>query len=512
MDFDTTPYDNLVEKWEPVLDHDALPSINDYHRKRCTAVLLENQEKAIREQMLTEYGNEMGGAFLNPQVGTVGNNALAGYSPVLISLVRRAMPNLIAYDITGVQPMTAPTGLIFAMRSRYGTQKDFTNNNTFTNGIAANRQKNEALFQAPWPVFSGRGNSYGDPSKPGLTGAPTLDGNNINPFEIRGLTSGLGASYDAYGVADANLLAAGGQRYSWEAFRGMLTSQAEYLGDTRAFQEMSFSIERLAVEARSRALKAEYTTELAQDLKAVHGLDAETELANILSQEILHEINREVLYTVYRVAKKGCNQSDLYNHAAGAASGGGVYDLVYDSDGRWSAERFRGLMFQIEREANTIAKETRRGKGNFILCSSDVASALAMGGYLNISPALNVNLEVDDTGNVFAGVLNNKFRVYIDPYAPSGTNFVVVGYKGQVAYDAGLFYCPYVPLQMFRAVGQDTFQPKIGFKTRYGMVSNPFAEEVSLNEVGTRSTGNQYYRLFRVDNLHGIGATGLASA
>jgi hypothetical protein len=517
MDFDTTPYDNLVEKWEPVLDHDALPSINDYHRKRCTAVLLENQEKAIREQMLTEYGNEMGGAFLNPQVGTVGNNALAGYSPVLISLVRRAMPNLIAYDITGVQPMTAPTGLIFAMRSRYGTQSQFTSGQSVTDGVLSNRQKNEALFQSPFPVFSGKGYSYGDVTTGGVSGAAAYDRQNPNPFDLRGLTNGSGASYNQYGIADATMVAAGGSRFSWEAFRGMLTSQAENLGDPtasngRAFQEMSFSIERLAVEARSRALKAEYTTELAQDLKAVHGLDAETELANILSQEILHEINREVLYTVYRVAKKGCNQSDLYNHAAGAASGGGVYDLVYDSDGRWSAERFRGLMFQIEREANTIAKETRRGKGNFILCSSDVASALAMGGYLNISPALNVNLEVDDTGNVFAGVLNNKFRVYIDPYAPSGTNFVVVGYKGQVAYDAGLFYCPYVPLQMFRAVGQDTFQPKIGFKTRYGMVSNPFAEEVSLGEVGTRTTGNQYYRLFRVDNLHGIGATGLASA
>jgi hypothetical protein len=263
---------------------------------------------------------------------------------------------------------------------------------------------------------------------------------------------------------------------------------------------MSITIERLAVEARSRALKAEYTTELAQDLKAVHGLDAETELANILSQEILHEINREVLYTIYRVAKQGGNQGDLKTS--------GTYDLVFDSDGRWSAERFRGLMFQLEREANVIAKETRRGKGNFVVCSSDVASALAMGGYLNISPALNVNLEVDDTGNIFAGVLNNKFRVFIDPYAPTGVNFALVGYKGQVAYDAGIFYCPYVPLQMFRSVGQDTFQPKIGFKTRYGMVSNPFAEDTATTSVGTTAKGNQYYRLLKIDNLHGMGITG----
>jgi hypothetical protein len=490
MDFaDTTPYDTLVEKWEPVLEHDALPNIGDYHRKRCTAVLLENQEKALKEQFLAEYGNEMGGAFLNPQVGSA-NNALAGYSPVLISLVRRAMPNLIAYDIAGVQPMTAPTGLIFAMRSRYGKQSDFTSGQSVTDGILSNRQKNEALFQQPYAPFSGRGNSFGDSSIGGITGAAVFEQNNIDPFAIRGITNGAASSYTV-GTTLAH----------WEAFRGMLTSEAESLGDTSKpkFQEMSFTIERLAVEARSRALKAEYTTELAQDLKAVHGLDAETELANILSQEILHEINREVLFQIYRSAKQGGKSPDLKT--------AGTYDLVYDSDGRWSAERFRGLMFQLEREANVIAKETRRGKGNFIVCSSDVASALAMGGYLNISPALNVNLEVDDTGNVFAGVLNGKFRVFIDPYAPVGVNFALVGYKGQVAYDAGMFYCPYVPLQMFRAVGQDTFQPKIGFKTRYGMVANPFAEDVDLKNVGTATTGNQYYRLLKIDNLHGIGVT-----
>jgi hypothetical protein len=490
MDFaDTTPYDTLVEKWEPVLDHDALPNIGDYHRKRCTAVLLENQEKALKEQFLAEYGNEMGGAFLNPQVGSA-NNALAGYSPVLISLVRRAMPNLIAYDVAGVQPMTAPTGLIFAMRSRYGKQTDFTAGQSVTDGVLSNRQKNEALFQQPYSPFSGRGNCYGDTSLGGISGAAIYENQNLDPFLVRGLTNGsLGNTFQ-------------GQLANWESFRGMLTSEAEQLGvGTKNFQEMSFTIERLAVEARSRALKAEYTTELAQDLKAVHGLDAETELANILSQEILHEINREVLNQIYRSAKQGGKSPDLKT--------AGTYDLIFDSDGRWSAERFRGLMFQLEREANVIAKETRRGKGNFVICSSDVASALAMGGYLNISPALNVNLEVDDTGNVFAGVLNGKFRVFIDPYAPTGVNFALVGYKGQVAYDAGLFYCPYVPLQMFRSVGQDTFQPKIGFKTRYGMVANPFAEDVNLNNVGTATTGNQYYRLLKIDNLHGMGLTGM---
>jgi len=411
---------------------------------------------------------------------------------VLISLVRRAMPNLIAYDIAGVQPMTAPTGLIFAMRSRYGNQAEFKAGQSVTDGVLSNRQKNEALFQAAYPPFSGRGNTYGNTDTGGVTGAAVLEGKNIDPFELRNLPAGAG--FAPYGASGPQ---------AWEAFRGMLTSEAEQLGtsDSKKFAEMSFSIERLAVEARSRALKAEYTTELAQDLKAVHGLDAETELANILSQEILHEINREVLFQIYRTAKQGGNQGDLRNV--------GTYDLVFDSDGRWSAERFRGLMFQLEREANTIAKETRRGKGNFVICSSDVASALAMGGYLNISPALNVNLEVDDTGNVFAGVLNGKFRVFIDPYVPTGVNFALVGYKGQVAYDAGLFYCPYVPLQMFRSVGQDTFQPKIGFKTRYGMVANPFAESVDLGAAGSASTGNQYYRLLKIDNLHGMGITGM---
>jgi hypothetical protein len=280
------------------------------------------------------------------------------------------------------------------------------------------------------------------------------------------------------------------------AFRGFLTGVAEGLGDgtNPGFKEMAFSIERIAVEAKTRALKAEYTTELAQDLKAVHGLDAESELANILSTEILNEINRELITNIYRVAKTGATQIDLQNYSTG-----GIYDLNLDSDGRWSAERFRGLMFQIEREANVIAKETRRGKGNFLICSSDVASALTMGGFLNLAPAMTANLEVDDTGNTFVGVLNNKMKVYIDPYAKLGVNFCVVGYRGTSAYDAGIFYCPYVPLQMVRAVDQNTFQPKIGFKTRYGMVSNPFAENTDINALG----GNQYYRIFQVTNLHG---------
>jgi hypothetical protein len=282
-----------------------------------------------------------------------------------------------------------------------------------------------------------------------------------------------------------------------------LTTQAEQLGgpsDSYQFREMAFSIERVAVEARTRALKAEYTTELAQDLKAVHGLDAESELANILSTEILNEINREIIRSVYTIAKTGAQNADL------AGAGNGVYDVLADSDGRWSAERFRGLMFQIEREANLIAKQTRRGKGNFILCSADVASALAMGGFLNLSPALNVQMNVDDTGNVFAGVLNGKFKVFIDPFVKEGVDFCMVGYKGSSPYDAGMFYCPYVPLQMVRAVSQDTFQPKIGFKTRYGMVANPFAKgrtAITTNTDGLDANSNVYYRLFAIKNLHG---------
>ena len=481
-DFETTPYDQLVEKWSPVLDHGDLPSIGDYHKKKVTAVLLENQVKALQEERTQQNLFEaapsvnMGGNFTTGQVGSAGN--FAGYDPVLISLVRRAMPNVVAYDIAGVQPMTAPTGLIFAMRAKY-------------NGVTGETTA-EALFDEPWARFagaSGVGIAKGAPGE-----GPT------------GILSGHTLGITPYGTLGASGISSRGDLFT--TFRGMLTSQAEALGDSsnNPFREMAFSIERVAVQARTRALKAEYTTELAQDLRAVHGLDAESELANILSVEIMNEINREILRGMYHVAKTGCAQSDLYfNEIAGGQ--GGVYDLLQDSDGRWSAERFRGLMFQIEREANVIAKETRRGKGNFIVCSADVASALAMGGFLNLSPALNVDMQVDDTGNVFAGILNNKFKVFIDPFVASNANFVCVGYKGQSPYDAGMFYCPYVPLQMVRAVGQDTFQPKIGFKTRYGLVANPFARGrepfADLNGDGLVSNTNAYYRLFAVRNLHG---------
>jgi hypothetical protein len=421
-----------------------------------------------------------GGGFQVSQAAGSANGALAGYDPILISLVRRSMPNLMAYDLAGVQPMSAPTGLIFAMRSRYAAQSS-TNNAAQGGG-----RGQEALFQEAFAKFGGSGGT--------AAGAAFSATGGINPVGISG--SYYGGTYGAdgwsggtagvYGIRDSNT------NFDLNAFRGMLTSTAENLGNSGVtFNEMAFSIERLAVEARTRALKAEYSTELAQDLKAVHGLDAESELANILSTEILNEINRELIYTLYRTAKSGAQQSDLTR--------AGVYDLVNDSDGRWSAERFRGLMYQIEREANVIAKETRRGKGNFVVCSSDVASALVMGGFLNLTPAVQTQLEVDDNGNTFAGVLNGKFKVYIDPYAQLGVDFALVGYRGASPYDAGVFYCPYVPLQMVRAVDQNTFQPKIGFKTRYGMVANPFAENTDINALA----GNQYYRIMRIKGIHG---------
>ena len=453
-----TPYDQLEEKWNPVLETSALPSLDDHYKRKVTAALLENTETALREQTLNETpANAMGGGFAVSAAASATNSSLQGYDPVLISLVRRAMPNLLAYDIAGVQPMSAPTGLIFAMRSRYDSQTG-----------------SEALFQEAFAQFSGSGNTS------------------------------TGAAFSATGGVVP--IASGGTRsLELNAFRAMLAGDGESLCGSDAtdleFRQMAFSIERVAVEARTRALKAEYTTELAQDLKAVHGLDAETELANILSTEILTEINRELIRTLYFKAKTGAQQTDLTNS--------GVYDLNTDSDGRWSAERFRGLMFQIEREANVIAKETRRGKGNFIVTSSDVASALAMGGFLNLTPAINNQLDIDDTGNTFAGVLNGKIRVYIDPYAKTDTNYVMVGYRGSNPYDAGIFYCPYVPLQMVRAVGENTFQPKIGFKTRYGMVANPFAQSTDFTTLGTATTGNQYYRLFAVANLHGNTGFGL---
>jgi len=499
MDFSpTTPYDTLVEKWNPLLNHEALPEIGDSYRKKVTSVLLENQERALKEQYLTEYGNQMGGNFsvsnVSPGIGGGGN--LAGYDPILISLVRRAMPNLMAYDLAGVQPMTAPTGLIFAMRSRYGRNDSGSQLSGGRFGDAVGNGR-EALFQEAYSVFGGSGGT--------AAGAAFSATGGISPIASQGFTLSGGAGYLGGGDAKSYSAAA------FNDFRAMLTNTGEQLGASstgRQFGEMSFSIERVAVEAKTRALKAEYTTELAQDLKAVHGLDAESELANILSTEILNEINRELITTIYRVAKVGCQQTDLSAMGNGF-NYGGVYDLNTDSDGRWSAERFRGLMFQIEREANVIAKETRRGKGNFIVCSSDVASALAMGGFLNLTPALQPQLEVDDTGNTFAGILNGKFKVYIDPYAQLGVNFVTVGYRGASPYDAGLFYCPYVPLQMVRAVGENTFQPKIGFKTRYGMVANPFSESMDLLTAGTATAGNVYYRIFRVDNLHGNTGFGL---
>jgi len=480
MDFNgITPYDSLLEKWQPLIDMDGLPSITDVYRRRNTAVLLENQRKANRDgssEMLTEgpAANNGGGGFSVTQAASPSGN-LAGYDPILISLVRRAMPNVVAYDIASVQPMSAPTGLIFAFRSRYTSQTGF-----------------EAMFDEPISSFSGASGSTGVNN--------TTEGSSYsNMF-------GLGASSGNWGASPT-------KKDLLSRFRGFLTSDAEKLGMGGAgdgsFQEMAFSIERVAVQARSRALKAEYTTELAQDLKAVHGLDAEAELANILSVEILNEINREILRAAYTISKSGSQQSDLQY--------AGSYNMLNDSDGRWSAERYRGLMFQIEREANVIAKETRRGKGNFILCSSDVASALAMGGFLNLTPAVQNNLSVDDTGNVFAGVLNGRYKVFIDPFVPAGVDFFMVGYKGSSPYDAGMYYCPYVPLQMVRAVGQDSFQPKIGFKTRYGLVANPFAKgrdqgpvnQSALND-GLDSNSNVYYRLTRVINLHGIMAGGTA--
>ena len=471
--------EQAIRKWKPVLDHKDMAPITDAHKRATMATLLENQEKAIRQQMLTEGPSNVGGGGMSPVVGGEGN--IQGYDPILIQLVRRAMPNLMAYDICGVQAMSAPTGLIFAMRTKYS-------NNADGGGFGS-----EAMFNEPQTAFSGinsQNRASGANSVTAIGG--TFAAFFADPFQgmpgfgdpalVTGLTSGAGFN----------------------------TTQGENLSPN----QMGFSIERVAVEAKTRALAASYSVELAQDLKAVHGLDAETELANILSTEILAEINREVVRTVYRSAKLGGQQSDLYYKtvvgglsAAGTATVGGVYDLIQDSDGRWSAEKFRGLMFQIERECNQIAKDTRRGKGNFIICSADVASALAMGGFLNISPALNVSLDVDDTGNTFAGTLNGKVKVYIDPYIDStaqNPNFVCVGYKGTSPYDAGVFYCPYVPLQMMRAVTTDTFQPKMAFKTRYGMVANPFAEGTTVGSGVLNARKNVYYRLFRVDNLHGV--------
>jgi hypothetical protein len=455
--------ERLQEKWAPLLNYEGLDSIKDSHRRMVTAVLLENQEKFLREENQFLYETPTmaagSGGFSGSSTAT---GPVAGFDPVLISLIRRSMPNLVAYDLAGVQPMNGPTGLIFAMRSRY-----------------TNQSGSEALFNEADTSFSGQDSGFDVTS--GFTDGAAGFGTTSNPA---GTNPGL---LNPVGTAATNTYATG---------QAMGTTSAEALGDAAGnqFNEMAFSIEKVTVTAKSRALKAEYSLELAQDLKAIHGLNAEAELANILSTEILAEINREVIRTVYKIAEQG---------AAVNTATAGIFDLDVDSNGRWSVEKFKGLLFQIERDANAIAQRTRRGKGNMILCSADVASALTMAGVLDYTPALNANLNVDDTGNTFAGVLQGKYRVYIDPYAAnvSANQYYVVGYKGSSPYDAGLFYCPYVPLQMVRAVGENTFQPKIGFKTRYGMVANPFAEGTAQGSGRLLANANRYYRRVRVDNL-----------
>jgi len=432
----------LIEKWGPVLEHESAPEIKDRYKRAVTARLLENQEVALRQEAAQMQGNMISEAA---PANATGSN-ISNFDPVLISLVRRAMPNLIAYDICGVQPMTGPTGLIFAMKSKYSTQGG-----------------TEALFNEADTDFSGTGTHQAEPT--GLGGVTDAD-------------------TDATIADEADTVSTFGS--------GLDTADAERLGRGQtgdgSFGEMAFSIEKATVEAKSRALKAEYTMELAQDLKAIHGLDAEGELANILSSEILAEINREVVRTILTKAKIGALQSST------AVSG--IFDVATDSDGRWMVEKFKGLIMQLEREANVIAKETRRGKGNFVIVSSDVASALAAAGHMDYSPALSTDLNVDDTGNTFAGVLNGKLKVYIDPYAT--VDFACVGYRGSNPYDAGLFYCPYVPLTMVKAVGESDFQPRIGFKTRYGMQQNPFVGNAS--GAGT-DRANPYFRIFRIDDI-----------
>ena len=435
--------ENLQKKWEGVLDHPDLPAIKDPYRKAVTAVVLENQAQEMQKagQVLNETAPANSAGTGGFGASAAAGGPVAGFDPILISLVRRSLPNLIAYDVCGVQPMTGPTGLIFAMRSSYSTAN----------------------------VTAGATEAFYNEANTGFGG-----------------TSGAQTAL-AVGTATANTFVGNAA-----ACTALATATAEDL----TFQEMAFSIEKVTVTAKTRALKAEYSIELAQDLKAVHGLDAETELANILSAEILAEINREVVRTIYGTAKTGC---------AVGTTAVGKFDLDTDSNGRWMVEKVKGLAFQIEREANTIAKTTRRGKGNIMICSSDVASALAMAGILDYNSALqsNVNLTVDDTGNTFAGTLFGRIKVYIDPYAPTSASseYAVVGYKGSNAYDAGLFYCPYVPLQMVRAVDTNNFQPKIGFKTRYGLVANPFAEGTTQGNGALTVLSNNYYRAFKIANL-----------
>ena len=469
--------ERLQEKWAPLLDYDGLDSIKDSHRRAVTAVLLENQEKFLKEEAAFSSGiNLMETPNMNTNSGSssAGFSAdataagpVAGFDPVLISLIRRAMPNLVAYDLAGVQPMNGPTGLIFAMRSRYTDQ---TGSETFFDEVDtafSGQDKNRDVTSGFADVDAGIG---------------TTSQSGSNPAVLNPVGSATSTAYDVGG--------------------GMRTDDAEALDGTgnNAFNQMAFSIEKVTVTAKSRALKAEYSLELAQDLKAIHGLNAEAELANILSTEILAEINREVIRTIYKVAEQG---------AVSNTATAGIFDLDVDSNGRWSVEKFKGLLFQIERDANAIAQRTRRGKGNMVLCSADVASALTMAGILDYTPALNANLNVDDAGNTFAGTINGKFKVYIDPYsanltsanAANGNQYYVVGYKGTSPYDAGLFYCPYVPLQMVRAVGENSFQPKIGFKTRYGLVANPFAEGLTQGMGRLRVNSNRYYRRVAVKNL-----------
>jgi hypothetical protein len=468
--------EHLQEKWAPLLNHEGCDKISDPHRRAVTAVLLENQEKFMREQSAFSESGMLNEAPTNAvgDGGFTGSSAAAGptagFDPVLISLIRRSMPNLVAYDLAGVQPMSGPTGLIFAMRSRY-----------------TNQSGTEAFFNEPDTAFSGQdaGNDLTNGFSDVTAGMGTTSQSGSNPSILNPVGSATSTAYDV------------GQ--------GMRTDDAEGLDGSagNAFNQMAFSIEKVTVTAKSRALKAEYSLELAQDLKAIHGLNAEAELANILSTEILAEINREVIRTIYKVAEQGAVEN---------TATAGVFDLDVDSNGRWSVEKFKGLLFQIERDANRIAQRTRRGKGNIILCSADVASALTMAGVLDYTPALNANLNVDDSGNTFAGILQGKYRVYIDPYASNlaanngglaqGSNqYYVVGYKGTSPYDAGLFYCPYVPLQMVRAVGENSFQPKIGFKTRYGLVANPFAEGTEQGLGRLMVNKNRYYRRVAVKNI-----------
>lgn len=469
---------HLVEKWNPVLNCESQEPITDPYKRAVTAILLENQQSDLFDQRnFSENGSFLTEAPTN-SAGTGGYSQaatdagpVAGFDPVLISLVRRAMPNLVAYDLAGVQPMQAPASIVFALRSRYKNQ---TGDETFFDEVNTGFSGQDAGFDIAHASYPA--NVTNDGASVGFgTSAQRGD----NPGLLNPTPGGTGIGSDGYSVG-----------------QGMATGDLEALGDSAGnhFNEMGFSIEKVTVTARGRALKAEYSLEMAQDIKAIHGLNAEQELANILSTEILSEINREVIRTIYKSAEQG---------AANNVATPGVFDLDVDSNGRWSVEKFKGLIFQMERDANAIAQRTRRGKGNVIMCSADVASALTMAGVLDYTPALNSNLNVDDTGNTFAGTLLGKFKVYIDPYSANVSNYqyYVAGYKGTSPYDAGLFYCPYVPLQMLRAVGENTFQPKIAFKTRYGMVANPFAEGLEQGLGRLRVNSNRYYRRVLIKNL-----------